>query len=135
MLVRQRFGCDLMLRKETGDYRMRFRLLGVMALTLLWAMPAAAQVDVDRFLRRDTYGQVKISPSGAYYAATIELPDREVLVIARRSDGKFTAKATGGPHSAVADFWWVSNQRYMWTIEPYPGREYDEQRSAPVHCD
>ena len=100
-------------RKGTGDYRMRFRLLGVMALALFWALSAAAQVDVDRFLKRDTYGQVKISPSGDYYAATIELPDREVLVIARRSDGKFTAKATGGPHSAVADFWWVNDDRVV----------------------
>src|SRR6185436_18339261 len=100
-------------RKRTRGYSMRFRLFGVMALASLWTLSAAAQVDVDRFLKRDTYGEVKISPSGAFYAATIELPDREVLVIARRSDGKFTAKATGGPHSAIADFWWVNNDRVI----------------------
>ena len=80
------------------------------------AVPAAsvpASVDVDRFLKRDTYGEVKISPTGAYYAITVVLPDRTVLWIQRRSDGKVTAKATGGPHSEVADFWWVNNERLV----------------------
>lgn len=92
---------------------MHFRALGAMVLAMLWAGSAMAQVDVDRFLRRDTYGEVKISPSGDYFAATVELPDREVLAIVRRSDGQFTAKATGGAHSAIADFWWVNDERVV----------------------
>src|SRR4249919_2843686 len=98
MRIGQRIGCALMPRKRTGDYWMRFRLLGVMAVALLWTLSATAQVDVDRFLKNDTYGRVKISPSGAYYAATVQLPDRQVLFIFRRSGEQFTAKVTGGPH-------------------------------------
>ncbi|HEY2346041.1 MAG TPA: S9 family peptidase [Xanthomonadaceae bacterium] len=86
----------------------------------LWAItpaPASAQsqpaVDVDRYLKKDSFGHVKISPTGAYYAVTVNLPDRSVLWVQQRSDGKVTAKATGGPHSEVADFWWVNDQRLV----------------------
>src|SRR5205085_2160329 len=48
-----------------------------------------------------------------YYAITIHLPDRSVLVIERRGDGKILAKAAGGKNSAVADFWWVNDHRVM----------------------
>ena len=74
---------------------------------------ASAQVDVDRYLKRETYEQVKISPTGAYYAVAVALPDRTVLWVQRRADGKITARATGGPHSEVADFWWVNNERLI----------------------
>ncbi|MCE5232553.1 MAG: S9 family peptidase [Mizugakiibacter sp.] len=82
-------------------------------LAMGWAASARAQVDVDRYLQPDTYDQIRISPTGAYYAATVELPDRTVLWISRRADGKVTAKATAGPHSAVADFRWVGDQRVI----------------------
>src|SRR6185295_14836491 len=76
--------------------------------------PAAATgVDIDRFLKREAYGQVKISPAGAYFGVTADLADRTVLWIVRRSDHKVTAKATGGPHSEVADFWWVNSERLV----------------------
>jgi dipeptidyl aminopeptidase/acylaminoacyl peptidase len=119
--------------KGTGDDSMRFRLLGVMALALFWTMSVAAQVDVDSFLKRDTYGRVKISPSGAYYAATVQLPDREVLLILRRSDKKITAKVTGGPHSAIADFWWVNEERVVMAMAQKFGAMDEPQATGELH--
>jgi dipeptidyl aminopeptidase/acylaminoacyl peptidase len=82
-------------------------------LMMMLPLLAHADADVDRFLRRDTIGTVKISPSGAYYAATVALDDRTILVISRRSDRKLTAKAGGGEHSDVANFWWVNDERVV----------------------
>jgi hypothetical protein len=84
-----------------------------MGLLLMLPLLAHADADVDRFLKRDTIGTVKISPSGAYYAATVALDDRTILVISRRSDRKLTAKAGGGEHSDVANFWWVNDERVV----------------------
>jgi hypothetical protein len=54
---------------------------------LLVALPAAAQtaaaVDLQPFLRKDNYEAIKISPTGEFYAATVPLADRTILV--RRS--------------------------------------------------
>lgn len=101
--------------------RTRGSLVGItLALALLGAaaqspsQPATAlTVDVDRYLKKDGYGQVRISPAGEYFAVTVNLSDRSVLWVQRRSDGKVTAKATGGPHSEVADFRWVNDRRLI----------------------
>jgi dipeptidyl aminopeptidase/acylaminoacyl peptidase len=82
-------------------------------VALCWAACALAQVDLDRYLKPDTYGAVRISPTGEYYAVVMNLPDRSVLVIQRRADGKVTAKAAGREHSQIADFWWVNDHRVI----------------------
>jgi dipeptidyl aminopeptidase/acylaminoacyl peptidase len=80
---------------------------------LLVAGSASAQVDLDRFLKRDQYETIKISPDGQYYAATIPLEDRTGLAIVRRADMTMVSRAIGVKRSAVADFWWVSNERLV----------------------
>lgn len=92
---------------------MRNLKLAVAGLALCWAAGAGAQVDVDRYVKPETYGAVKISPTGEYFALTMTLPDRQVLLIQRRADGKITAKAAGVANSAVADFWWVNDHRVV----------------------
>ena len=89
------------------------RWIGFAGLMILSPMLAHAQADVDRFLKRDTIGEVKISPSGAYYAATVALEDRTILVVSRRADRKLTAKTGGGEHSDIAEFWWANDERVV----------------------
>jgi dipeptidyl aminopeptidase/acylaminoacyl peptidase len=76
------------------------------------AMPAFA-VDVDQFIRRDKFNEIKISPNGDYLAATVPLEDRTVLAIIRRSDNKVTANFSVGQHNHVADFVWVNPERVV----------------------
>lgn len=83
------------------------------AVALAAAFPVAAQVDVSAFLKKDSFGAIKISPAGEYYAATVPLVDRTVLVMIRRADKTFTAKVSGGENSEVDDFWWVNNDRVV----------------------
>lgn len=92
---------------------MRIAGIGIALLALGQMVAAYAQVDLDRYLRPDVYQDIRISPSGAYYAAIVEMPDRTALWISRRSDGQVTARATAGPNSAVADFWWVTDERVV----------------------
>ena len=71
----------------------RGRALGV-ALALA-ACPVAAQVDLTPYLKQDVYREIKISPTGEYYAATVPLEDRTILVEVRRSDKQPTARISG----------------------------------------
>ena len=89
------------------------RKLACAVLALCWTACAFAQVDLERYLKPDTYGAIKISPTGEYYAAVLNLPDRSVLVVQNRADGKITAKAGGRENSQIADFWWVNEHRVM----------------------
>jgi dipeptidyl aminopeptidase/acylaminoacyl peptidase len=83
------------------------------ALALCAPQVAFTQVDLDRFLKRDRYETIKISPDGRHYAATIPMEDRTGLAIIRRADMTMVSRAVGVPRSAVADFWWVSNDRLV----------------------
>ncbi|MDI9237821.1 S9 family peptidase [Lysobacter sp. LF1] len=77
------------------------------------ACPAVAQVDLTPFLKRDVYGDIKISPTGEYYAATVPLEDRTILVVIRRSDKAFTARVSGPEDSDIAAFHWVNDERIV----------------------
>jgi len=92
---------------------MKIGKLALAGVLLCWAAGAGAQVDLDRYIKPDTYGTTRISPTGEYFAVTMKFPDREVLVVQRRSDGKIIGKAAGREHSAVADFWWVNDHRLI----------------------
>jgi dienelactone hydrolase len=81
------------------------------AATTSNGMPSLAD-----FLKRDTFGTMKISPTGEYLAATVPLSDRTSLIILRRSDLKITGHVTLGEHSHVVDFHWVNDKRILFSI-------------------
>lgn len=75
---------------------MRFALfVSLLIAGLLAAVPADA-VDIDRFLRKDTFEKLTISPTGDYFAATVPFEDRTALVILRRSDRKLLGTFPSG---------------------------------------
>jgi dipeptidyl aminopeptidase/acylaminoacyl peptidase len=90
------------------------RIRGCLAIFMLsFASVASAQVDLDQYLRREQYGDIKISPTGEYYALTYWLPDHQVLLIMRRADKKITAKVEGGAYSEIGSFAWVNDERVV----------------------
>jgi len=101
---------------------------------LLAAVPALAQVDIDAFLRKDRIGSIKLSPTGAYYAATMPLADRTVLVIMRRSDKALTAKVEGAKNSGVAEFEWVDDERVLVAMSRKFGTLDQPQRTGELHA-
>lgn len=89
-------------------------LLGTLFMAVSPAVPA--QVDVSPFVERDSFNDIKISPTGEYFAMTVWLEDQTGLVVMRRSDGELTAtfRFRGGTH--VDDFWWVNDDRVLMSI-------------------
>ncbi|MBJ7574840.1 S9 family peptidase [Luteimonas sp. MC1828] len=91
----------------------RFARAACIAVTLMAASSLAGattrSVDVDGFIKRDAFTQIKISPTGEYFAATVPMADRTALVILRRSDNALLASANLGRNKHVANFWWASD--------------------------
>ena len=75
------------------------------------AVPAA--VNVDAYIKKDQFEDVKLSPNGDYLAATVPFEDKTALVILRRSDNKVTANFRLEKNTHVADFWWVAPERVV----------------------
>lgn len=107
-----------------------------MTLLLAWCVcaPALAQVDLDAYLKRDNYERIKISPTGAYLAVTIPLEDRTLLAIMRRTDKVITAKAMGGEHSLVDDFWWANDERVVVSMAQRLGTRDAPYATGELHA-
>ena len=90
----------------------------VAAVATLWAFagPAMGQVKLEDFLRNDQFEDLKISPDGQYYAATVPQEDRTALVILRRADGKVTGTFSQGKNTHVGDFYWAKEGRVLMDI-------------------
>lgn len=87
------------------------KLLSLVAGMLL--VPSALAVEVERFVQRDKFNAIKISPTGEYFAASVPLDDRTVLAIIRRADNKVTGTFALEQHNHVADFHWVNAERVV----------------------
>lgn len=91
---------------------MKHIVLGL-ALFAGLSTPPAVAVDVDAYVKNDRFENIKLSPTGEYYAASVPLEDRTVLVVIRRADNKLMANVTGGRNTTVAEFEWVSPDRVL----------------------
>ncbi len=88
------------------------------------AAPAPAKAgdapyNIGDFIHDDRFVNVRISPKGTYIAATVPLnnDDKTVMVILKPGQkepyGHVTLKE---PNTHVAQFWWVSDDRLLFTI-------------------
>lgn len=87
----------------------------VAAMAVLWAVAggAQAQVDLEPFLRNNQFEDLKISPDGQYFAATVPKEDLTGLAILRRSDNALTGSFSLGRHSHVGRFHWANDNRVL----------------------
>lgn len=86
---------------------------GLLLALLVTAAQAGAAVDLGQFIRKDDFNEIKISPSGEYYAATVPLEDKTALVIFRRADLKPAGTFMPVRNMHVDDFEWVNDQRVL----------------------
>ena len=77
------------------------------------AIGQAYAVDVAPFVKRDSFGEIKISPTGEYYAATVPLEDKTALAILRRSDNKLVSSVNLGKNTEIEGFWWVNDDQVL----------------------
>ena len=88
-------------------------ILIVMLAALVSTSVDATGVNVDDYIKKDRFDDIKISPAGEYYAATVPFEDRTSLAILRRSDSKVMATFGLGKNTYVTGFWWVNPQRVL----------------------
>jgi hypothetical protein len=86
-------------------------LIFALALYGMSAALATPTVDVASFVKKDRFHDIKLSPTGDYYAATVLLEDQTGLAIIRRADNVMTGSFRLGKNTHVADFWWVNKER------------------------
>ncbi|SDY05770.1 alpha/beta hydrolase family protein [Lysobacter enzymogenes] len=75
--------------------------------------PAAGTFDIEGFVKPDTIGDIKLSPTGEFYAASVPLENETALVIFSRDGLKRTGTFRLGKHNHVDDFQWVSPTRVL----------------------
>ncbi len=73
-------------------------------------------IPIEQFLRQDGIDQIKLSPSGKYFARTVPLGEKVVLMITRRSDGVTTGHFNLAGKTQVLDFWWVNDERLLMSV-------------------
>lgn len=120
--------------KPTGSLAtMKIAHLLALALgTLLAATSAYAAVDVSEFVRRDTFKEIKISPTGEFLAATVPREDRTGLVIFRRVTGERTAAFALGKDTHVEDFVWVNDERVLMSMSEANGQRDEPQLTGEL---
>ncbi len=89
----------------------RFALLA--ALMALPSVGMSAGVDVKAYTRKDQFEDIKISPTGQYFAAAVPLDDRTVLAVIERGTNKVTGGLNLGRNTAIDDFAWVTPDRLV----------------------
>lgn len=99
-----------------------------LAIGMALSAPAMA-VDVAAFVKRDQFDDIKISPTGAYFAATVPLEDRTMLAILDRANNKLIGKFVGPKSSHVYAFDWVNQERVVISMAERFG---DEDTPSPT---
>src|SRR4026208_2483327 len=74
--------------KEKNMFRSWIAIFMCAVSSSAWS---SAPVDVAAYVKRDDFNSIKLSPNGDYYAASVPMEDKSVLVIIRRVDNKATA--------------------------------------------
>lgn len=77
------------------------------------AQGSAAELDLEHYLKRDTFTDIKLSPGGDYYAATVPMEDRTALAILSRATGKVTGSFVPPRNNHATRFYWVNNERVL----------------------
>jgi len=113
---------------------MRKTMLAVMVALLATPLMAdAAEVNLDHFLRRDAFTDIKLSPGGEYYAATIPFEKETALAILRVADGKLVGQFMPPQHNHAYRFDWVSDDRVLIELAQKLGSLDKPQRTGELY--
>lgn len=100
-------------RMPAKDRKMRILKLWMTTMLTVCAGSASAAVDLGQFIRKDSFNDIKLSPTGKYYAATVPLEDKTALLIFSRDGNKQTGTFVPARNAHVSGFEWVSDERVV----------------------
>ena len=109
------------------------RSLGLLGLALLSA-PAGAQVDLAPFLKQHDLEDIKLSPTGEFYAATVPFGDRTSLVVMRRDGNAPLSRFSLGKNSHVGSFRWVNDTRLVLSMAEKFGQLDQPQGTGEIYA-
>ena len=92
-----------------------FALAAMLAMASVPAM-AATGIDLDAYVKKDAFVDIKLSPTGEYYAATVPLEDQMGLVIIKAADNQISTALRLGKNTHFAGFSWVTPERVMLSV-------------------
>lgn len=92
---------------------MHMMKLGLALLLFSCSASSWAAVDLGQFVRKDEFNEIKLSPTGKYYAATVPLEDKTALVIFTREGNKQTGMFVPSRNAHVNTFDWVNDERVL----------------------
>lgn len=85
------------------------------------AVPAGQAIALKDFIEADQFLQLKISPDGEHYAATVPLEDRTALVVIKRSDMSRTNQVLPESQQHVTGFDWASSGQLVFSVSSKVG--------------
>jgi dipeptidyl aminopeptidase/acylaminoacyl peptidase len=89
--------------------------IAVLAAALA-ATPLAHALDIEPYIKKDKFEQIRISPKGDFFAATVPLEKQTILVLIRRSDNKVVSRFGMGENTVIGSFRWVNPERVLFSI-------------------
>lgn len=102
-------------------------LRALLALAGAGTIASAAAVDITQFIRTDAFNNLKLSPQGDYYAATVPMEETTVVVVMRTADGSLAGHFRAPEDNHAASFDWVSDERLLIGLAQSHG-QLDEPR-------
>ena len=94
---------------------MKYGTLGAI-FALVVAMPVNAQVNLDAYIKKNEFNDIKISQDGQYLAATVPFEDRTGIAVLRRADSKVMTSFALGKNIHIGSFFWGPKGRLLFTI-------------------
>ena len=94
--------------------------LAVVGASAALAAPPDAKV-IEAFTQRPAFETGVLSPDGAHVAFIVPIEDKAVLAVFRRSDLKQVGVFNMAGKTRVADVWWVSPQRLIFSVARQDG--------------
>ncbi|KLJ01142.1 peptidase S9 [Luteimonas sp. FCS-9] len=86
---------------------------------------AHAQVDLAPFVEDDGFRDIKISPTGEYFAATMPHGDSTAIGVIRWTDRSVVGSYRLPRNTHIADFWWAKDDRLVFALaERFGARDY-----------
>jgi hypothetical protein len=83
-------------------------LIALCSITLSGLSQAQSEIPIEDFFKDDAFGEPKISPTGEYIAATIDLGSRRDLIILRRSDFQKVNYVKVNDGGFVSNVYWAN---------------------------